>query len=425
MTTGSRSTGAVPIIWSSGFHYQKTWSGTNGETIPGRVSRKKQWNAYTMAYRVLRSTNANKILIWNPIHSPPDFPGPEVRDNHAYESVICASGTISRTFPQAEFDTYWTSKEELALLAKLRTKVNGHSYNMGVSLAEVDKLAGTVKGTLSTLCFGVADLLTGNFRKFARRFGTSPPSLRKSRRLLTTDVSGRFLEMRYAWEPAIQDAYEAAKAFEALSNGPRQQTFRSARRKVVQLHYTTNYSGGVEMRIYSRQYIFEMYEEMTAFRQMGLGNPLSILWERIPWSFVVDWFIPVGTYLELIGQVPFMKGRWCRTDKVLYTLSGEIDKSDQHGGFDILPGNPTPNMYGRRLNLQRIISFTPPSVPRPTLNVFGAVQGRRVGNAVALAHQVFAKAASITPRKGRNYSAKELARPVSYIETVARAISRL
>jgi hypothetical protein len=30
----------------------------------------------------------------------------------------------------------------------------------------------------------------------------------------------------------------------------------------------------------------------------GLVNPLSIAWELLPWSFVVDWFIPVGNTLE-------------------------------------------------------------------------------------------------------------------------------
>jgi hypothetical protein len=31
---------------------------------------------------------------------------------------------------------------------------------------------------------------------------------------------------------------------------------------------------------------------------MGVVNPLSIAWEVIPFSFVVDWFIPVGQVLE-------------------------------------------------------------------------------------------------------------------------------
>jgi hypothetical protein len=32
--------------------------------------------------------------------------------------------------------------------------------------------------------------------------------------------------------------------------------------------------------------------------RMGLVNPLSIAWEVVPFSFVVDWFLPVGNFLE-------------------------------------------------------------------------------------------------------------------------------
>jgi len=32
--------------------------------------------------------------------------------------------------------------------------------------------------------------------------------------------------------------------------------------------------------------------------QAGLANPLAIAWELVPWSFVVDWFVPVGQTLQ-------------------------------------------------------------------------------------------------------------------------------
>jgi hypothetical protein len=226
--------------------------------------------------------------------------------------------------------------------------------------------------------------------------------------------------MRYAWTPAIQDAFEAAKAFEALSNGPRQQTFRSARRRVVMVPFTTNYSGGVYRLTISRQYLYEQYEEMAAFRQMGLGNPLSIIWERIPWSFVVDWFIPIGTYMELIGQIPFMKGRWCKTDKLLYEFSGCVDSTIETGGYDIL--SVLPNIQARQLNLKREISFSPPPVPKPTLRVEGAVQGKRVANAVSLAHQVFAKAALVPYSKTRGYSKRDVRRSVGDLHQIIQRL---
>jgi hypothetical protein len=34
--------------------------------------------------------------------------------------------------------------------------------------------------------------------------------------------------------------------------------------------------------------------------QLGLLNPLSFAWEITPWSFVVDWLIPIGPVLSAL-----------------------------------------------------------------------------------------------------------------------------
>jgi hypothetical protein len=31
---------------------------------------------------------------------------------------------------------------------------------------------------------------------------------------------------------------------------------------------------------------------------LGLTNPATWVWEKIPWSFVVDWLLPIGAYLD-------------------------------------------------------------------------------------------------------------------------------
>lgn len=37
-----------------------------------------------------------------------------------------------------------------------------------------------------------------------------------------------------------------------------------------------------------------------ALNQLGLVNPASLVWELVPWSFVVDWFVPVGPVLSAL-----------------------------------------------------------------------------------------------------------------------------
>ncbi len=391
MTTGIWSTGPFPAGGTTKFHAAKTWVGDDGKSIAGRLTKKPKWNAYVMVHTKFHSGNPKDIGYRNSIAGPINI-GTHVWN--AYGGSPTASGygasygdgTQNPAFPEYQFNLLWTTREEYKLLAKLLKRVKGHELHLGVSLAEVDKLAGTVLGTIKTLMFGLDDLRKLRFSAFARRFGASPPRKDRVEKLKFLDISGRFLEMRYAWEPTISDVFEAATAFEALSNGPRQYLNRARRRKSEPTVYHTNYCVVNQLVEVSRSYLFEMYEEMSAFRQMGLTDPYSVIWERIPLSFIFDWFIPVGNYLSLIGQIPSLKGRFCRTDSIRWSSSGTY-QVDPLSGF--YPAPPSVDCDWVRFNLRRV-PLSSLSVPYPTFKVAGAVAGKRVQNAIALAHQFLA-----------------------------------
>lgn len=383
MTTGFWSAGANPSASiDSPFFSKKYWQGGDGRVIPGRVSRKLQWNDYSMGH-----------LKYKKVSNLTGLRNPATKVISVYQQVRPGVDNLvaSSAFPRAYFDARWTANYEYKLQAKLLKKVKGHAYNMGVSLAEVDKLAGSVLGTIKTLTYGMLDLASGNWARFARRLGTGPPSKEMVRRLQAKDITGRFLEWRYAWSPVIDDAYESAKAFEELSNGPRQQIFKAVTvRKIVE-SVPGNYHDGLDEIMIGRCYTYEMYEELGAFRQMGLANPASILWERVPWSFVFDWFIPVGNYLELIGQIPYMNGRWLRSDFIRRTFSGWDQGLNAGTAPYWEPAPPWPLHEISSFQIERKVTFSAPSVPRPELNVAGAIHGKRIQNALSLAYQLVDK----------------------------------
>jgi len=39
---------------------------------------------------------------------------------------------------------------------------------------------------------------------------------------------------------------------------------------------------------------------LRTLNSLGLLNPISLTWELIPWSFVVDWFLPIGSVLQAL-----------------------------------------------------------------------------------------------------------------------------
>lgn len=386
MTIGSWSTGLNFGVNFDGLNAAKQWTGADGRTIAGRVTHKSQWNTYDMTHRMSRSPDPSPITLfasddgvnWTAFGGRVPFSS--IAGNSQYEGYMTS-----------DISGEWRTSDEYALLAKLLTKVKSHSFNVGVSLAEVDKFSSGVVSTIQTLGFGVLDLSRGDFSAFARRFGTKPPERYAWRKLSHLDVSGRFLEMRYAWQPAIADTYEAAKAFEAISNGPRQKVYKASRKRKRNIFGDASFGRIPGVRTVKRTYTYEAYEELSVWRQMGLGNPASILWERLPYSFVLDWFIPIGTYLELIGQVPYLKGRFMRTDSWQEIYAGVIQPNadGKFGGWKFL--KPRPSINSVHFKMSRTIPSSL-SVPRPSLQVAGAVQGKRIQNALALAHQIFTRA---------------------------------
>jgi hypothetical protein len=140
---------------------------------------------------------------------------------------------------------------------------------------------------------------------------------------------------------------------------------------------------------YGRAYLFEMREELGFSRQLGLLDPLSVVWENIPYSFVVDWFIPIGDYLSMLNQIPFLNGRWLITDYAKwlengpYGYTGELPYCWLHTNtqYDRIVHVPTISCSATHTHR----STEGPSVRFPEIKVLGAVHGRRIANAVALA----------------------------------------
>jgi hypothetical protein len=46
-----------------------------------------------------------------------------------------------------------------------------------------------------------------------------------------------------------------------------------------------------------------MGEPLDAFlKQIGFDNPISLAWEILPYSFVLDWFLPIGDFLDGLNR---------------------------------------------------------------------------------------------------------------------------
>lgn len=206
------------------------------------------------------------------------------------------------------------------LLSQISERIRGHEFNAAIFAAESKESLTTVVNTMRQVftafnCITRKDL-AGALRSLSRVSGHSKK--KASQRLEAGDVPGAWLSLTYGWVPLLNDIHAAMKAYEERSNGARGVTVRVHKNK--QLPPANLYSASdnthfrsMSYRRSSVRYVVTFLENLSAVRTLGLNNPAAVLWEKLPWSFVVDWALPIGTYLDNLGVFSGLQLSYVRT----------------------------------------------------------------------------------------------------------------
>lgn len=62
--------------------------------------------------------------------------------------------------------------------------------------------------------------------------------------------------------------------------------------------------------------IIYLRKEVNVPQLVGLMDPLSVAWELVPFSFVLDWFLPIGSWLSARGLSQAMTGTFVTTKRI-------------------------------------------------------------------------------------------------------------
>lgn len=340
------------------YAFQKNWSGTDGrvETINGVVQAK--YNTYTM-----NSTNT--------VGSKQNVYGREY---------------IPNSFPKV-YDL--TAGDILKLQSRLTSAIRSHEFNLGVALAEGRKTVDMIQNNVARIANSFVQAKHGNIRAALRELGIADAQSHK--KFKSKDVSARILEIQYGWKPLLSDVYNAAKAYEVLTQKPRRSSVKVT---VTAPVYRDSFTVAVrfaddkirvrQVSTASRSLRVVLLEQLTGTRSLGLQDPLSVAWELTPWSFVFDWFLPVGSYLENLATIPFIRGYFNQTVYLNHLYTG-------------LGVGPTSSYYGSRISgdwrkFYRYARTDSIPVEMPSFKPLDkALSPVHVFNAIALAHQVTAR----------------------------------
>jgi len=188
-----------------------------------------------------------------------------------------------------------------SMLVRLYGKVSDSKTNLGVMYAEAAKTSDLILNTANRIDRAYRALRRGQFKRVARILNLSPNTVHKT-----------WLEYKYGWTPLLLDVQNSAEFFaQQVVGRPIRFTESVEFTRTLSFSDTTNYAayGGGTPGTYTQELNSEFHArkklwlEITnpaasQMQQLGLANPLLIAWERVPFSFVFDWFIQVGKYLE-------------------------------------------------------------------------------------------------------------------------------
>jgi hypothetical protein len=229
----------------------------------------------------------------------------------------------------------WGSNDTIALQGKLREKIVGSDFDMGVFLGEGHQALQMLGQTATRLLNAYRSFRKMDVPGVAKALGVSPVRvrdiIRRSKKGDEPDkvtAARAWLELQYGWIPLVKDVYGAAEALAQQLNEPAVQTYR-VRRK-IQRDWTAVSSPNIKSYDYLavvRGQLIARLSEVNVAALNGLGDPSSILWELTPWSFVADWVIPIGSYLTARGLDQAVSGVFVTTisrREWFFTDSGKV-----------------------------------------------------------------------------------------------------
>lgn len=182
----------------------------------------------------------------------------------------------------------------------LRSQI-GKQASLALTLLDLPKSIEMIRNRSLQLISAVRDVRRGNVAGALRHLGaeSSRHNDKLIKRLKVKDPASSWLEINFGWKPLISDIYQAC---DVLQNEFDFTSVRSsskgslAKRIVHSSDVVESYI--VDYRVISGGHVRVTNPNLFLATQLGLTNPVAVAWDFIPFSFVVDWFLPVNSFLK-------------------------------------------------------------------------------------------------------------------------------
>jgi hypothetical protein len=288
-------------------HVQRSYTGS---VTPGYKSKKQRERkrlaplAHVVTYRKDSGTKYE--------HNDWDYPAL----NPNFSTVQSATNTVYFTGLPAFahlVDAYNTARSRAA------ADVNKMKMNLAQAFGERKQTANLMASTMVRVAALARSIRNVDPQAFIHASGISSVNgvtrVQKQMKALEKEhadrrLSNHWLEFQYGWKPLLQDCWGAA---DLLAKHVQLDRYNSADVKgsakahkfsvsgtgaynspVATLTTETRCKMGIRYRMDSA--------DRALLAQTGIDNPALLAWELLPYSFVIDWFLPVGNYLQSLND---------------------------------------------------------------------------------------------------------------------------
>ncbi len=305
-----------------------------------------------------------------------------------------------------------------ALNAQLIQKAKGNQWNVPIFLAEGRKTIEMVAQSATRLALCARALRRGRFDDFVRLAHPSAAKklhqavksgnlTRKFGKSFAADpvktFSQYWLEHTYGWVPFMSDIRSAVNTLLDVRDHP-DSLDGTVRAKYSSGPITTS-SRNVLLYTYSAESLSIYGNTSTLSKQtlkgtwryslkpedipgrFGLLNPLEVAWELVPFSFVADWFAPIGDYFAAL-DAPKRFNHLGGTYGVRVLQQYYVEPTRALPTGSVFTGGKG---LAERITVQRVLMTGIPSVSLSAIRMDPNLGIKRLTSAFALVNTVFRK----------------------------------
>lgn len=384
-STSCNRTGCITTALANVEVYRRTFTSVN---TPAFITKRRTGQLPVNPYSM------NRVEI-----NPGSYFTSEIYPNGDFFTM---SQQVNTLLTQPDIAAGHLAVDENLLISTLRGRITA-TANISEDIATAHQTVGLLTKSFTRLATFLQLVSGGSPKSVLRFLGSAKGStafvkglnqMKRGGLAGTRLLSQLWLEYRYGWLPLIQDVDSVMKAFQQYAGKGSDISRVSAKRTVSTesirpVIYASNPDDSKRTRYYYENarttcrmgIYYKMDQKMIAtLSGLGLTSPTALAWELAPFSFVVDWFLPIGPALQAFSA--FEGLTFVRGYKTYYTERTVFLNVDQSFSSADVKLKDTGKSYGKRITVTRSALTSFPGAVRPLLkNPFSFIHA---ANAAAL-----------------------------------------